>query len=239
VRSLPRLPTLSVRVRASIAAALCLGAWVALMPVANAYIGQNPYAVRLDGPTGIVACAQDVVITALVRDATTGEPVAHQFVLWDLKTSVSSRDSLSHARTTTADDGTTSVTLTFGAETGKRVVRADIADFPIELVVRCSTTVPVVSPTPVPSPTVEPLPTATPTAGPPTPSPAAASPTPVTSPGPSPSPTADGTVTGGTGSGIDGTTAGTVILVGGVGALAAGLYVLRGRRRAVDRGRSL
>ncbi len=113
---------------------------------AEAYIGQNPYAVHLDGPAGVVSCQSQVVITATVRDAETGVLVSHQAVEWDIKVSLSPGDRLSDRSTVTGADGKTSVTLSFGPAEGTRTVRATISTFPATIDVTCRGGVP--APTP-------------------------------------------------------------------------------------------
>jgi hypothetical protein len=119
-----------------------LGASIAALtwliaPGTVAYIGQNPYDVHLDGPSGTVPCARDIEITATVKSATNGDRVAHQVVKWDIKKSPSSGDRLSSGSTTTNSDGKTSVTLSFGSAEGERQVRATVATFPATLTIQC------------------------------------------------------------------------------------------------------
>lgn len=140
-----------------------------LVPDAVAYIGQNPYDVHLDGPSGTVPCSRDVVIKATVRSATNGDPVGHQIVKWDLKQSPSSGDRLSSSSTTTGSDGTTSVTLSFGPVAGSRDVRATVATYPATLTVKCEGAGPAPTPRPTPKPTQRPAPPPTSRPGPVTP----------------------------------------------------------------------
>ena len=125
-------------------------AW--LVTPARAYIGENPYTVRLEGPGRSVRCSDAVTITASVKDAKTHANVGQQFVLWSLTEKPSNQDAVKPARTATGDDGMTSVTLTFGAVTGARKVQAMVADFPAYISVTCNTGV-TYTPTPVPGKT--------------------------------------------------------------------------------------
>jgi hypothetical protein len=122
---------------ASVMALVVTAAWLLTSNVA-AYIGQNPYDVHLSGPSGKVSCSRDVVLTASVRDSSSHKAVAHQTVKWDVRQSPSSADRLSRTSTSTASDGKTSVTLSFGSAEGARTIRASVAGFGTNLVVRCS-----------------------------------------------------------------------------------------------------
>lgn len=174
--------------RLTLALFLSLAA-LALAPSVQGYIGQNPYDVHLSGPGQTVACTQNVVITATVKSATSGRPVGHQTVNWDIKSAQSSGDRLSDSTTSTASDGTTQVTLVFGPETGARVVRATIATFPATITVTCSGPLNV---TPTSAPTPIPAPTPTPTQRPPQPTQAAPNPGATGTPSPAPHPAASG-----------------------------------------------
>jgi len=144
----------------AVAAVLAAAFGWALAPGAAAYVGQNPYAVHLSGPGGSVSCSRDVTITATVKAASNGRPVAHQTVIWDFKQSPSNADRLSPRATSTNGSGQTSVTLSFGNVAGSRQVRASVAQFPATLVVRCSG---VTAPRPTPRPTPRPQPAPHPT----------------------------------------------------------------------------
>lgn len=154
------------------AAALLLVVSFLVVPFAasHAYVGQNPYVVHLDGPSGIVRCDSSAVITATVRNAETGEVVAGQEVIWDVKVPRSPGDSVSPTRSVTNDRGKTSTTLRFGAAEGERTVRATIATWPATIDVTCQGGVPTPSPMPPPTPSPSATPTATPTASPTEPS---------------------------------------------------------------------
>jgi hypothetical protein len=106
-------------------------------PVA-AYIGQSPYDVNLNGPSGTVPCSRDVTITASVRNVSNHKAVGGQVVKWSLTQSQSSRDRLSRSSGTTGGDGKTSVTLSFGSAQGARQVQATVAAFKYKLIVKCS-----------------------------------------------------------------------------------------------------
>jgi hypothetical protein len=139
----------------------------ALAPEAAAYVGQNPYAVHLSGPGGTVSCSRDVTITATVKAASNGRPVAHQTIIWDFRKSLSSGDRLSPRATATNGSGQASVTLSFGPVAGSRQVRASVAQFPATLVVSCSgPTAPRPTPRPTPRPQPAPHPTQHPTSHP-------------------------------------------------------------------------
>lgn len=173
-------------------------AWL-LPPGTAAYIDQNPYAVRLNGPTRTVPCESVVTIKAIVKDA--NGPVAGQQVIWSLAVTQSGSDRVHPSKTSTDSNGTTSVEVTFGAVSGKRKVKAVIAQFPATIIVTCKAPPP---PTPAPTPVPTPAPTHTPAATPkPTPTPAptqiAASDEPTTEPttGPTtPAPTSVPTAAG-------------------------------------------
>ncbi len=119
---------------------LFVGVAVAFLlgPSASAYIGQNPYILGLTGPATAVNCANDALLTASVISVATGQPVDHQFVLWEIKRSPSPDDRLSDSRTTTGADGKTSVTLTFASVGGQRTIRATVATFGIDVLVTCN-----------------------------------------------------------------------------------------------------
>jgi hypothetical protein len=140
-----------------------------LLPLggAVAYIGENPYIVRLSAPRE-VGCDETVTITAKVRSSDTSDPAVEQTVLWDLKTSLSPDDTVSPASTSTDSEGTTSAVLTFGQIEGQRTVRVDIATWPTTIRVSCVGALLAVSPSPSASATVVPTvaPSATPTAAP-------------------------------------------------------------------------
>lgn len=207
-------PTLRRMLLLALAAGVLFAASAWLVAPAVAYIGQNPYTVRLEGPSRSVACSDHVTISGSVKDAKTGKNVGQQSVLWSLTTNQSSQDQVSPAHTVTANDGTTSVTLTFGAVSGKRVVQAMIASYPAKISVTCNTGVvqtpaPGATPTPrttakaptpapgtTPEPGTTPAPGTTPGSGA-TPTPIAAASGPVSFETPSPaltSPTASGAV---------------------------------------------
>jgi hypothetical protein len=127
-----------------------------LVHAAAAYVGQNPYAVHLDGPPGVVGCRSEVVITATVRGAETGDLVSNQVVEWDITTSRSTDDSLSSRISVTGPDGKASVTLAFGPVEGARNVRAMIATWPATIAVTCRGGVPLPTATPTGDPTATP-----------------------------------------------------------------------------------
>jgi hypothetical protein len=106
-------------------------------PVA-AYIGQSPYDVNLNGPSGTVPCSRDVTITASVRDASSHKAVGGQAVKWSITQSQSSGDRLSRSSGSTASDGKTSTTLSFGSAQGTRQITATVAAFKYRLLVKCS-----------------------------------------------------------------------------------------------------
>ncbi|MEP7158403.1 MAG: hypothetical protein ABI797_03175 [Chloroflexota bacterium] len=145
-----------------------------------AYIGDNPFIVKLDAPRE-VACSDPVTITAKVRSSDTSDPAVEQTVIWDVKTSLSPDDAVSPEQTTTDSEGRTSAILTFGQVEGTRSVRVVIATWPTTIRVTCVGAVAAASPSP--SPSAEPVPSAT----------AMPSPTisPSASPVPSPSPSPD------------------------------------------------
>lgn len=124
------------------------------------YIGQNPYSVRLDAPAS-VDCRDTAVVTATVRLANTGEPVAQQLVYWDFKQSGSPQDKLSPAQGVTDDNGKVRTTLSFGFVSGVRNVRITVASWPATIYVSC-TGAPAATPSPRPTapPPTAPPPTA-------------------------------------------------------------------------------
>jgi len=150
----------------------------------HAYIGQNPYIVEMQGPSGAVQCDGEAKVTATVRDAESGVLVPGQAVHWDFKTRLASGDAVKPATTVTDENGQTSVIVTFGPVEGRRTVRAMIANWPTTTTVTCQggvSATPSPSPSPTRSSTPSPTRSSTPT---PTPSP--------TSP-PTPPPTAGAT----------------------------------------------
>lgn len=171
--------------------AMLLGLATSVLPLgaAVAYIGDNPFIVKLNAPRE-VACADPVTITAKVRSSDTSDPAVEQTVIWDVKSSLSPDDAVSPEQTTTDSEGRTSAVLTFGQVEGTRSVRVVIASWPTTVRVTCVGAVAAASPSP--SPSAEPVPSAT----------AMPSPTiaPSASPSPSPSPdvtqpTDDGSLT--------------------------------------------
>ena len=143
-----------------ILSAMLLGLATSVLPLgaAVAYIGDNPFIVKLDAPRE-VACADPVTITAKVRSSDTSDPAVEQTVIWDVKTSLSPDDAVSPEQTTTDSEGRTSAVLTFGQVEGTRSVRVEIATWPTTIRVTCVGAVAAASPSP--SPSAEPVPSAT------------------------------------------------------------------------------
>jgi hypothetical protein len=155
---------LSAILFAMAASVLPLGATVA-------YIGDNPYIVKLNAPRE-VGCGDSVTITAKVRSSDTSDPAVGQQVLWDLKKNLSPDDKVTPELTSTDSSGQTSAVLTFGQVEGERTVRVDIATWPTTIRVTCVGAVAASpsaspsatpSPSPAPSATPSPAPTAAPT----------------------------------------------------------------------------
>lgn len=136
-----------------------------LIPGVSGYVGQNPYAVTMEGPSGAVSCQSDAVITATVRGADDGKVVVGQSVDWDIKASPSADDRVSPRTSITDNHGKARVTLSFGPVDGERIVRARIATWPATIHVSCTgaTSTPTPTPTPTSTPTHAPTPTPTPT----------------------------------------------------------------------------
>jgi len=154
--------------RISSAILFAMAASVLPLGATVAYIGDNPYIVRLSAPKE-VGCGDSVTVTAKVRSSDTSDPAIGQLVLWDLKKYLSPDDKVTPELTTTDSSGQTSAVLTFGQVEGERTVRVDIATWPTTIRVTCVGALaasPSASPsiTPSPSPTVSP--SATPTAAP-------------------------------------------------------------------------
>lgn len=186
-------------IRVSLLAMAAVAVVAALTPLSsiNAYVGQNPYSVSFDGPSGVVSCASSPDVTATVREAETGQLVSGQQIRWDIKRGQSSADSVNPRTTVTDQNGKSTVTVRFGPVEGERTVRATIATWPATLRITCrgggavTPPPPTDPPGPTPTPTDRPTntPTATPTDGPtntptpvgqtPTPTPVDQTPTPV------------------------------------------------------------
>jgi hypothetical protein len=161
-----------------ILSATLLGLATSVLPLgaAVAYIGDNPYIVRLSAPRE-VGCDEPVTITAKVRSSDTSDPAVAQIVLWDLKKFPSPDDVVTPAQTVTDSEGRTSAVLTFGQVDGERTVRVEIATWPTTIRVTCVGALSAASPSPSASATAVPTvaPSATPSAAPtapPSPSPA-------------------------------------------------------------------
>jgi hypothetical protein len=196
--------------RRLIFAAALIGMALGLLPfgTAVAYIGENPYIVRLDAERD-VSCADSVKITAMVRSSDTSDPAVDQIVLWDLKESVSPDDAITPAQTVTNDAGETSATLTFGQVSGERTVRVEIATWPTTVDITCVGGVVVASPSSAPSPSASA--TVAPSASP--------SVAPSILPSPTPVPTAAPTTTGGSMTAAILPVALVAAVIGGLGAL--------------------
>src|SRR5947208_1345040 len=69
-RSTSRAASIWARLVAACAVAFALNGL--LLSGTVAYVGQNPYSVHMDGPSGPVPCSSQPVITATVRDAQSG-----------------------------------------------------------------------------------------------------------------------------------------------------------------------
>jgi hypothetical protein len=162
--------------------ATLLGLATSVLPLgaAVAYIGDNPYIVKLSAPRD-VACADTVTISAKVRSSDTSDPAIGQLVFWDLKAALSPHDTLTPAETTTDSEGRTSAVLTFGQVDGERTVRVDIATWPTTIRVTCTGAVAAVSPSPSASAIATSSPTVAPSATPAPSATAAPSPSPDTS----------------------------------------------------------
>jgi len=91
---------------------------------ALAYIGQARWSVTVTASAAVVPCGQDVKLTATKLVTATNLPVQGATVSWAITTSPSSADRLSTTSSQTDSDGKTTITLSFGATPGVRVVSA-------------------------------------------------------------------------------------------------------------------
>jgi len=100
------------------------------------YVEQRDYTVALAGPTSI-KCDKKATISATVRRAKNGKPVANQAVHWSIFTRQSPNDRLTSNQTTTNRQGVAVTKLKFGSKGGKRVVQARIPGAKPKITVRC------------------------------------------------------------------------------------------------------
>jgi LPXTG-site transpeptidase (sortase) family protein len=117
-------------------------ALVALVGPASGYIGQAPVQIGLTGPSGPVACADRVTLTATVVDTGTGAPVAEQIVDWELTDGAQDGDALSGATSITDTQGMATIQLSFGASSGAREVSATVTVVTTPILVRCDVGLP-------------------------------------------------------------------------------------------------